>query len=157
MSNGPYPGGASTSGFTVMTPTTQGAERPRFDEATVHLALDLASTYFIAVRSGNESTFTALFTADDLDAARALFAAESERIKANQEAFAPSMARALWRQGDRWFRNPDVPVPARLESWLAEQPGARMVVHATMVDGSTRFFQVQLEGGGKPILLLPQR
>lgn len=149
--------GVKTSVITPATTasTTEGVSRPQFDETTVREAWQLAEAYFIALRSGDEITFTSLFAAADLNDARVLYVAELKRMKANQEGFAPSKIRPLWRQGGRWFLDPSAPVPADLEGWLAEQPQKRLLLEATMLDGSTRFFRVLLLDGGKAVLLLP--
>lgn len=139
----------------VASATTEGVSRPQFTETTVREAWQLAEAYFISLRSTDESTFTSLFAAADLNDARVLYVAELKRMKANQEGFAPSKIRPLWRQGGRWFLDPSAPVPADLEGWLAEQPQKRLLLEATMLDGSTRFFRVLLLDGGKAVLLLP--
>lgn len=146
---------AAVNASTTTASTTEGVSRPQFTETTVREAWQLAEAYFISLRSTDESTFTSLFAAADLNDARVLYVAELKRMKANQEGFAPSKIRPLWRQGGRWFLDPSAPVPADLESWLAEQPQKRLLLEATMLDGSTRFFRVLLLDGGKTVLLLP--
>lgn len=149
------PDGTSTSAPATTASTTERVSQPQFDETSLRAAVNLVTAYFIALRSGTGSSFTSLFAPGDLKAAQVLFDAELKSMKTNEEAYAPHKITPLWRQGGRWFLDPSAPVPADLESWLAEQPQKRLLLEATMLDGSTRFFRVLLLDGGKAVLLLP--
>ena len=139
---------------TTATSSPGEPHQPPFPETTALAAADRVQWYFKALRSADPDAFARLFTQEDRAGAADLYAAEKARMEADQPAFALRSARNLMRQGGRWFLDPGRPVPSGLQGWVDEKPAERMLVLVTLMDGSARFFQVQLDEGGEPFLLL---